>query len=66
MIRRLAAVVLAWVASRIIFALLGFRYSPFRDGFDLTKLAIDLGVWACCYVAATWALQPREGTAAGV
>jgi len=49
-LRRLVAVVLAYVTSRVVFGLFEFQYRPFDESFDLGKLAIDLGVFVVLYV----------------
>ena len=46
--------VVAYIASRAIFAASGFRYQIFQEPFNLGKLIIDLGVWAVLFGAAWW------------
>ena len=48
--------VIAYVASRIIFAYAGFTYSLFSEPFDLAKLVVDFGVWGVLYALSYWAL----------
>ena len=43
------SVVIAYVASRIVFAAAGFNYNIFSDPFDLGKLVVDVGVWVVLY-----------------
>jgi hypothetical protein len=54
--RRFVAVVLAYTASRVAFALVGFQYSPAGDPFSASKLAIDLGVFVAFFAGFDWLL----------
>jgi|APMI01.1.fsa_nt_gi hypothetical protein len=65
MARLLIVITLAFIASRIIFAVVGFSYSPFGDPLSLPKLAIDFGVWAVCYIVASWVVRPRKPPTVG-
>lgn len=52
---------IAYVASRAIFAAFGFHYNVFGDHFDAGKLLIDLGVWTAVYLAAVCGLKRLPG-----
>lgn len=48
--RRLLAVLVAYLGSRAIFAAFDFHYDVFREPFDVGKLVIDFGVFAILLV----------------
>lgn len=50
------AILIAFIASRLIFAAVGFRYVPLRDPFDAGKLAIDFVTWGALYAVSLWLL----------
>ena len=54
--RRILTVVLAYAASKAVFALFDFQYSPIGDPFSASKLAIDLGVFVVLFVGFDWLL----------
>ena len=54
--RMFLTVVLAYAASKAVFALAGFQYSLIGDPFHAGKLAIDLGVWMVFFVGFNWLL----------
>lgn len=62
LVRSVAAFLIAYVASRLIFVAFGFRYAPLLDGFDIRRLVIDLVVFLTLLVAADWALRRLFGT----
>ena len=43
------SLVVAYIASRVIFAAAGFTYNIFSDPFDLGKLVVDFGAWVVLY-----------------
>jgi hypothetical protein len=61
------ACVLAYVASKAVFALAGFQYSPIGDPFHAGKLAIDFGVFVVFCFGFNWLLgrlsqfRPKDG-----
>ena len=57
---RLVAFAITYVASKAIFALLGFRYNVFGEPFDFRKFAIDFGVWVLVYTSTVWLLHRFE------
>ena len=64
--RRFFAVVLAYAASKVVFAMLGFSYSPIGDSFSAGNLVIDFGVFVALYAGFDWLLgqlktfRPRD------
>lgn len=56
----IVAIVITFVASRLIFAAVGFRYVALRDPFDAGKLAIDLATWGVLYAVTLWLLNRAE------
>ena len=44
-----SSVVIAYVVSRIAYAVTDFDYDVFSDPFDLGKLVVDVGVWVALY-----------------
>lgn len=54
--RRLLAVVLTFLLTRVLFEAVGFRYAVFSDPLNLPKLFIDLGAWAAIYTLVSWLL----------
>jgi hypothetical protein len=65
--RSFLSCVLAYVASKVAFALTGFQYSPISDPFHAGKLAIDIGVFVALFVGFNWLLgrlssfRPKDG-----
>lgn len=59
---RLLAVAIAYVVSRAILAVIGFRYDVFREPLSLGKLAIDFGVWVLVFGSTLWILGRFEGS----
>jgi len=51
------AIVLAYAASKAVFALVGFQYSPIGDPFHAGKLAIDFGVFIVFCYGFNWLLR---------
>lgn len=49
-------VVLAYAASKAVFALAGFQYGLIGDPFHAGKLAFDFGVWMVFFVGFNWLL----------
>jgi hypothetical protein len=47
---------LAYAASKAVFALFDFQYSPIGDPFSASKLAIDFGVYVVFFVGFNWLL----------
>ena len=47
---------LAYAASKAVFALFDFQYSPIGDPFSASKLAIDFGVFIVFFVGFNWLL----------
>jgi len=54
--RHFLTIVLAYAASRILFALAGFHYELFRDSLHVGKLAIDFGVFVGFWYGFYWLL----------
>lgn len=50
------ALVLAYAASKVVFALFGFQYRPIGDPFHAGKLAIDFGVFVVFCYGFNWLL----------
>jgi hypothetical protein len=59
---RLLAVAIAYVVSRALFAALGFHYNVFGEPFDLSKFAVDFGVWILVFASTVWLLDRFEST----
>ena len=61
------AIVLAYVASKAVFALAGFQYRLIGDPFHAGKLAIDFGVFVVLCFGFNWLLgrlspfRPKDG-----
>ena len=49
--------VFAYLGQKFLFSLFDFNYSIFNDGFDITKLLIDLGVWIALFVPAAYVIH---------
>lgn len=58
--RRIFAVFVTWVLTRLLFSALDFHYAVFSDPFDAEKLALDLGAWIAVYVVVSWVLIRPE------
>ena len=54
--RSVLSAVIAYVGSRLLFVLVSFEYDLFSDPFHVGKFAIDLCVFAGCYLIAYWLL----------
>ncbi len=54
--RMFLTVVLAYAASKVVFALAGFQYRLIGDPFHAGKLAIDFGVWIVFFYGFKWLL----------
>jgi hypothetical protein len=50
------AIVLAYAASKAVFALTGFQYRLISDPFHAGKLAIDFGVFVVFCIGFNWLL----------
>lgn len=50
--RTFLSVIIAYVGSRVLFALTDFHYDLWRDPFDVVKLLIDIAVFGGIYVVA--------------
>lgn len=51
------AFIVAYIASRVTFAVFDFHYSLFGERFDVRKLLIDFGVWIAAYFVVLWSLN---------
>ena len=51
------AFVIAYVASRVIFAAIGFTYNIFSEPFSVSKLILDFGVWGAVYILSYFVLS---------
>jgi len=54
--------VVAYVVSRIIFALFDFSYNVFTEPFNIIKFVIDFGVWAAIYAISYFVLARVLGS----
>jgi hypothetical protein len=50
MIRAIISAVAAYAISKLVFSQFGFEYRVFKDPFDLSKFAIDLGVYTVLFI----------------
>jgi hypothetical protein len=54
--RSFLSALIAYISSRIIFALFDFNHWSLGDAFDLVKLLIDIGVYAGLFFLFYWLL----------
>ena len=54
--RRLLALIVAYIGSRAIFAAFDFNYAVFREPFNVGKLIIDFGVFVALFGGCYWLL----------
>ena len=70
--RTILTLVLAYAASKAVFALAGFQYRLIGDPFHAGKLAIDFGAFIVLFVGFNWLLgrlgpfRSKGGTENGV
>ena len=46
--------IVAYVGSRVLFALFGFHYNLFGEPFNAGKLVLDIGVFVGIFFGAYW------------